>query len=343
MCTPPGPTPPRDPGDRRRRRRVSRERGRARTSTRASAASCAVCMRGSGRGVHLVVVVQLDDLDTVHERSGELCETSHQHCADGEVGGHHAVGPRRSERVASSSDLRRRKTRWCRPPREHRATRTTSCCSSAASATVKSTATSAPVALQLLWVAGDLQARAATADCTRSPGAGRCPRTRGRSAATRSMAGSSMTAWQTALPIRPPAPNTATRWTPELVGALTHSAQPASSTGPTVETVLVCSANSRAASPTSSMLTASMRRDHLVHRHHLAVEKDAGTDPAHPGTRVLERKQRLRTEASPGDRELALCDPGLARSCRARRGPGRAPRCMLGRRPDTDRQRPVSS
>ncbi len=59
--------------------------------------------RGAGRRVDLLVVVQLDDLGGLEERSGELGEPHHQHRADREVGRDDAVA--RGEQVSQLVEL----------------------------------------------------------------------------------------------------------------------------------------------------------------------------------------------------------------------------------------------
>ena len=94
------------------------------------------------------------------KRRGQLGEPHHENGADGEVGGHDAVGRRRLEQRRDSSTTSTSAipvvptTAWTPWAAHQRMV------APATSATVKSTATSAPDVLERLDVAGDLDAGA---------------------------------------------------------------------------------------------------------------------------------------------------------------------------------------
>ena len=101
MRIPPGPSPPRAPATTSDAVR-SAGHGSRPAARRASSRRSAVREGRARRGVELAVVMQLDDLDPVHERRRQLGEPHHEHGADGEVGGEHAVG-RGATRTGPSS------------------------------------------------------------------------------------------------------------------------------------------------------------------------------------------------------------------------------------------------
>ena len=152
--------------------------------------------RRAGRRVDLGVVVQLDDLGGLEVRRRDLGEAHHQHRADGEVGGDDAVRPpsnRRRTRASSSVENPVVPTTAWMPciASQRRFSR-------AASATVKSTTTSAP-ASAVAAVAGDGRRRAGwrSSRVVRIDGGDQLE------------SGSSATAAHTVAPIRPPAPTDA--------------------------------------------------------------------------------------------------------------------------------------
>ena len=96
------------------------------------------------RSVALGVMVQLDDLDPVHERGGELAHPHQEHRPDGEVRRHHGVRTGRAPKARPGRGQVVGPSPSSPPPRGPRGRRTRPGVAPGGRATVKSTATSAP-------------------------------------------------------------------------------------------------------------------------------------------------------------------------------------------------------
>ena len=262
--------------------------------------------RGARGGVALGVVVQLDDLDAVHERRGQLAEAHQQHRAHGEVGRHDGVGAP-AHRTAS---LRRGSGRRPEPGGADHGVdavrrRSGARCARTASATVKSTTTSVPTVGEGV----DLARRWCGPQASR-------PTWPGSTAATSSMSGRRRDGPAHLWPMRPPAPTT-----PTLNIAVSATGRPvrrrwesnsSASNGP--DRAQRCAGPKPADRPPSQHLVAGHRLDpleHLVDAEHLAVKQQRRADAAHAGARVLSREQHLGPQVALGDGQLALGDPRL--------------------------------
>ena len=99
-----------------------------------------------------------------------------------------------------------------------------------------------------------------------------------------------------------------------------------SSNGPTTARVGVADSTSAATSGTSSRVTASIRRQHLVDGEQLAVDQLGLADPAHPRAGVLQAEHQRPAQLALAALELLGGDARRRRPCPARRGRWPAPR-----------------
>src|SRR5579863_2351174 len=220
-------------------------------------------------------------------------------------------------------------------------------CSTAAPATVKSTATCAPE-----------RSSSSTSLATCSPAASApvtwrrsIPASAGSTAATSSSSRSSATARHTSRPIRPPAPSTPTRITrrpyrrADEPGAPRRPGHDRRSRAVRVE-------------GTDHRQGPRLRRQSGRHRRHvldrdgvhlgqdlvdvedLSVQQQARPDPAHACSRVLERQERLGPEMSLGHCELPRSDTGLSHAVELTVDEGQHFPHVFGRRPHAHGQGP---
>src|SRR5262245_23655397 len=162
----------------------------------------------------------------------------------------------------------------------------------AASATVKSTATSAPASTIALAFAATCTCDAGTPSCCRS-----MPAWNGSIAATSSRSGASLTALHTVEPMRPPAPNTATRVMRGTLPALQAREQRRFVGGADDHECLVGRAQ-HAVDDARHVVVGDGRdaRHDLVELGHVAFDQFAPTEPAHATGRRLERHRQRADE-----------------------------------------------